>query len=329
MRRGRRFLYGMFACAFRVAGLATIAVGVLSLIAQCGGRARLPDEWRSRLRPLHVVHAGIERRNLIYVPEGKGPFPVVLAFHGGGGTPLHAAGLDGGELLEHARRRGFVVVFPRGVDKHWNDYRRDGVSIAHKTNRDDVGFTGALLDEVGRLVSVDASRVVATGISNGGFFSERLACDLSDRLMGIVVVAATLPANASTECKPSRAISVLVVNGTEDPLVPYGGGQVRAFFRDRGRVLSTDDTMAFWAAQARCVDGSIGELPALHGDDATRVVRHDWRCPGTRLELYEIRGGGHTWPGGKPYLAEAIVGRVSLQMSASLLVADLVAPQRP
>lgn len=308
---------------------AILGLSTLLLLMGCGARVRLPDEWRSRLRPLNVTHDGIERKNLLYVPEGKGPFPLVLAFHGGGGTPVHAAALDGGELLDHARRRGFAVAFPDGVDRHWNDHRNDATSQAHKTNRDDVGFVRALLDEIGRTTSIDPSRVYATGISNGGFFSQRLACDMSDRLAGVVVVAATLPEPAPAVCRPDHPITMIFVNGTDDPLVPYGGGQVRAFLRDRGAVLSTDATMAFWAKQAQCSQEETAELPVLHNDDPTRVVQHRWRCPGTRLELYQIKGGGHTWPGGRPYLGEALVGRVSRQMSVSLLIADLVAPKTP
>lgn len=308
---------------------AIFGLSAILLLMGCGARARLPDEWRSRLRPLHVTHDGIERKNLLYVPEGKGPFPLVLAFHGGGGTPAHAAALDGGELLDHARRRGFAVAFPHGVDKHWNDHRNDAISQARRTNRDDVGFARTLLDEIGRAVPIDPSRVYATGISNGGFFSQRLACEMSDRLAGVVVVAATLPEPAPAVCRPTRPVAMIFMNGTNDPLVPYGGGQVRAFFRERGAVLSTDTTMAFWAKQAQCSEKETAELPVLHDDDPTRVVRRRWRCPGTRLELYQIKGGGHTWPGGRPYLGEALVGRVSRQMSASLLVADLVAPQTP
>jgi polyhydroxybutyrate depolymerase len=120
---------------------------------------------------------------------------------------------------EIAASRGFIVAYPESVNTHWNDTR--ALSPA-----DDVGFVRALIAEVERAYPVDHARVYATGISNGGFFSQRLACDLSDQIAAVASVAATMPETLVPVCHPSRSVSVMFIQGTADPLVPIEGGAI-------------------------------------------------------------------------------------------------------
>ena len=260
---------------------------------------------------------GVERTYLVHLPPGAAdaPRPLLLVFHGGGGT---ARGMPRFTHLDAvADRAGLIVAYPQGIDRHWNDGRD---SIKNKV--DDVGFVRALIDALEHDYSVDRQRIYAAGISNGGIFVERLGCDLSDRIAGIAAVAGSLAQDYSTACRPPQPVSVLQFDGTADPIVPYGGGRVADFggHGEGGLVLSVADTTAFWARMDGCASASeLQPQPVLAAFDPTRVYFRDWRgChDGSAVALYQIQGGGHTWPGGPQYLPRFIVGRASRQIDAS------------
>src|SRR5262249_25082621 len=141
--------------------------------------------------------------------------------HGGGGHASSMPKFSGFDNLARDPHNLFIVAYPESLNKSWNDSR--GLSPA-----DDVAFVRALIDRLEDELPVDPHRIYATGISNGGFFSNRLACDLSDKLAAIASVAATMPTTLPESCHPLRPISVLYMNGTKDPLVPIGGGPIGA-----------------------------------------------------------------------------------------------------
>ncbi len=258
-----------------------------------------------------TLEVGGERRHyLIHVPEGlRGGAPVVLAFHGGNGNARQSPRTT--NLNAFADERGFVAVYPDALDGNWNDGR--GVGEA-----EDLAFVEALIDEVVAATGADPERVYATGISNGGFFSMALACQLADRIAGAGAVAATQAADLG--CEPSRPVPVTVIAGTEDPLVPYEGGQV---MEDRGLARAAQDTFDGWLGLNGCAEEPVRSDWSDHADDGTTV--HEQRaCAGTTAEvrLLEVRGGGHTWPGGSQYLPKFVIGRVSREFDATDLLVD-------
>ena len=253
---------------------------------------------------------GVQRTYYVYAPPGLArdkPAPVVLDFHGGGSDAATTARLTGMNRVADAHR--FRVVYPEGVGKRWNDTR--GLSPA-----DDVGFVSTILDRLRRDHGVDEKRVYATGISNGGFFTTRLACEMSRRVAAIAVVAATMPERLASQCAPERPVSALFFFGDRDPLVKIDGGPVAV---NRGRALSLAGAVDLW----RRHDGITRpaqreELPKRDASDGTSVVRESSSGgqDGSEVVLYLIRGGGHTWPGGRPYLP-LVVGVTSNQVDAS------------
>ena len=209
-----------------------------------------------------------------------------------------------------ADEEGFIVAYPDATNRHWNDTR--GLSPA-----DDVAFVRALVDELSRTYLVDPNRVYATGISNGGFFVQRLACDLTDKIAAVASVAATMPENLLPQCKPSRPISVLFMQGTNDPLVHSEGGIVG---RNHGRNTSLDVASKFWRDYDQTSAHSVSEaLPDVDPRDGTRVHLDIYTGgkKGTEVVVYTIQGGGHTWPGGSQYLPRLLVGHVSQDINAT------------
>ncbi len=148
--------------------------------------------------------------------------------------------------------------------------------------------------------------------------SFRLACSLSDRIRAIAPVTASIPPAILPLCGSESPVSLAVLNGTDDPLVPYYGGQIRVFRQQRGEVLSTDETIRIWLTKNRCTpEHKVTALPDLT-KDGTRVTKTEYNQCGTgsKVVLYRIEGGGHTWPGGRQYLPVRLIGRTSRDINA-------------
>jgi len=147
----------------------------------------------------------------------------------------------------------------------------------------------------------------------------RLACDAADIFAAVAPVAANLSVELARDCKPSRMISIAMINGTDDPMMPWLGGDIKIPGTRQGKVLSTQDTFEQWTRVGDCA------LPITHmernraTDDETSLVRHvAHECRNnSEVRLYEILGGGHTWPSGNQHLAPRMAGKVSSELNAS------------
>jgi polyhydroxybutyrate depolymerase len=259
--------------------------------------------------------AGVKRTYVLHVPPGiKGPVPLVLAFHGHFGTGADFSHLTGFDAL--ADRYGFIVAYPNGIKRGWDDGR------ALDKGHNDVGMVDALIAALSRRYPIDRKRIYATGFSNGGTFTQYLACTRSTVIAAIAPDAGPLPDVTGSNCRPKRAVSVFEMAGTTDPLVPYNGGEIRMAGFSRGTVWSAPRTVAFRAKNAHCRQHVSVALPRLVPSDGTSVTRTTYRAcdPGTNVVLISITGGGHTWPGGAQYLPKSIVGVASNQFDASKAV---------
>jgi len=279
-----------------------------------------------------LEYAGLQRSFFVHVPPGYSPgtpAPLVLALHGGGGRARNMAQLS--SFNREADRAGFLVVYPEGIDHHWNDGRGFNEYRAHRENINDVGFLAQLVTHLASRYSVDRTRVYATGVSNGGLMSNRLGCERADLFAAIAPVIGSMAAPIAAQCRPSRPLPVLMINGTEDPLVPWKGEAVRFGKRELGKIISIPALARFWAGHNGCgPQPQVTTLPDVDTKDGTRVVRH--RYTGCResvsVELYEVQGGGHTWPKGLKYLPEALIGRTSQDIDASRVISDFFTAHR-
>ena len=270
-----------------------------------------------------IISGGLERTYRVHISSSydqDNPTPLVIALHGGGGTGKGMVKLSGFNTV--ADRENFIVVYPDGFEKHWNDDR--GVQWqSHVENADDIGFISALIDRLSDELNIDARRVYVTGISNGGMMSHRLGCELSQKIAAISPVASNIPVSMASVWSPSRPVSVLIINGTDDPLERWEGGEIRLGRNTYGVVLSVADTVEFWVEKNRCSSPPvITHLPDKDPADGTTVRTEVYGgCEGgVEVVLYAIEGGGHTWPGGLPYLPESIIGRTSREFNASEII---------
>jgi len=268
-----------------------------------------------------IEAGGLRRTFVLHLPPSfpsGAAAPLVFVLHGGGGTGRRMERLTG--FSDLADRHGFIAVYPDAFERNWNDGRDDPNIRSQAEGIDDVGFISAVITQLSKEYPVDPRRVFSTGISNGGFMSQMLAARLSARIAAVAPVAAGMAPAVAASLRPSTPVSVLVMNGTEDPLVPYGGGPVA---RNRGETISTEEIIRKWAAANRCTGNPVTMLlPDTDPADGTRATKTSYTTCAQHsvVVLYRIEGGGHTWPGGPQYLPRALVGRVSRDLNASEVI---------
>jgi polyhydroxybutyrate depolymerase len=275
-----------------------------------------------------ITVKGIEREFYIYKPARSlpGSRPLLFVLHGGTGSAEQILfKTKAGELRQLAEKEGFLLVYPNGTPDepgskrhHWNDGRQIARWEAMAAGHDDLVFFEAMIDLFTKREGADPKRVYAVGISNGGMMSLRLALDLPQRFAAVCSIAANLPVNLKDR-QVATPVSILIMNGTDDKLMPYKGGYIIGQ-PNMGQVLSARDTALFWANANQCRQESETALLAdLQPEDGTKVTRLVYpNClKGAEVILYSIENGGHTWPNGEQYLPERLVGKVSRDLDAN------------
>lgn len=268
------------------------------------------------LRQLTVCSGGLDREFYAYIPatlSQSNAVPLVFVFHGGGGDAKGTMKLT--QFNSVADKGRFMAIYPQGIGKSWNDGRETAVSQAHRDKIDDVMFFDAMLERLSAEYRIDSNRVFVTGISNGGIFAHYLAAHRAEKIAAIAPVAGGIAEPFDARFKPTHPISVLMIQGTEDLLVPFDGGKVVGRgFRNRGRIVSTEKAIKLWLE----ADGISGQpnkkiLPDRDPTDGCRVESIVWSGGrgGSEVWLYRVEGGGHTWPGGSQYLPKTVIGRVT------------------
>jgi polyhydroxybutyrate depolymerase len=248
-----------------------------------------------------ISFGGLTRSFDVHVPasyDPQKPTPVVLNFHGYTSNSSQENMLSNMDAKSDAE--GFIAVHPQGTgtSPSWNAGACCGEAVTNKV--DDVGFVGAMLDKLEADLCVDASRVFATGMSNGGFLSHRLGCELADRIAAVAPVAGVL---GIPTCTPSRPIAVMHFHGTADPLVPYNGNMQMGF-------PSVPDTWHGWATRNGCTDQPF--MSFMKGDSSCQTYK---QCGGgVETILCTVQNGGHTWPGGLPVPS---LGNTTTDLSAT------------
>jgi polyhydroxybutyrate depolymerase len=188
----------------------------------------------------------------------------------------------------------------------------------HPEPADDVAFLNELLDALALKFSVDTHRIYATGLGDGGFMALRAGCTMADRIAAVAAVGADLP--KTMICLPSRAVSALFIDGTEDPIIPYSGGSYKP---GRFHVLSAEESAKTWAKFDRCEEKPAqGKLPALDKDKdkgakETKTITYNGCQDNAQVMLYAVKNAGNTWPGGEQYMSEKEVGKVSNAINAN------------
>jgi polyhydroxybutyrate depolymerase len=262
----------------------------------------------------------------IHVPPGldpSKPAPLVFALHGGGQNVYQFEGFA--HIRPKSDSSGFVLVEADGtpalgpsttpppaqdagvVLEVWNAGNCCEYAAEVNDNVDDVGFVSAMIDTVESQICIDPKRVFATGFSNGGMLSHRLACQLSDRIASIVAVSGgngqtdydKTPNETLFPCNPGRPLPVLHIHGTQDACYPFDGGWGPLSLVTFQPVMVT---IQDWLTRNGCGTGAPTNV--LTNGAATCNM---YPCPEAgEVELCTIDGGGHYWPGGDPWAGATV-----------------------
>ena len=245
---------------------------------------------------------GLKRSYQTYVPKGlpQGA-PLVLVMHGSGESAAEIRIGTGYGFERLADAHGFAVVYPNAYTFDWNDCSTIGDFSVNGRGVDDTGFLVALADKLTQELHSDKSHVFATGVSSGGFMSLRLAIEAPARFRAIAAVSANVHSPENFKCTPvGSGTSVMVMNGTKDPLVPFAGGasNLLGLFYKGGNVRSSRESAQYFAG----LNAMVGppKTSQMQLADGYAVEQMLWQNESkVEVELVAIQGGGHGLP--QPY----------------------------
>jgi len=221
----------------------------------------------------------------IYVPENvkdETNLPLVFNLHGRGSSGTQQQIYSA--MNEVADTAGFIVCYPDGIDEVWNSgFDPNGVN--------DTGFINALIDEIDKDYDINLDKVYTCGMSNGGYQSLYMACELTNRFAAVASVTGSMVKPVLDNCQPSKAIPVMQIHGTDDDTVLYGGSDI---------ATPIEEVVQFWAAHNAC--NSVGDTLQIENIDTTdnstaERIAYTNGTDNSEVIFYKITNGGHTWPG--------------------------------
>lgn len=238
-----------------------------------------------------IVHDGIVRSYKLYIPSiysGNMAVPLLFNFHGY--TSNSNEQMIYGNFRNIADTANFLVVHPQGTldvnnTTHFN-VGWGGSSV------DDVGFTEALLDSLSAAYSIDQNRIYAVGMSNGGFMSFRLACELSNKIAAVGSVTGSMTPSTLGNCNASHPMPIIQIHGTTDPTVPYNGSA--------GWTASITNVLNHWATFNNCSTvPTVVNVPNTNALDGSTVEKYTYENGDNCSEVvhFKVTNGQHTWPG--------------------------------
>ena len=238
-----------------------------------------------------MIHDGIQRDYILYIPaiyDGNTDVPLILNFHGFGSNANQQ--LVYGDFRDIADKEGFLLVHPEGTllngNQHWNVG-----SFTIGSTTDDVSFTEALIDELANQYAINLDRVYGTGMSNGGFMSFLLACQLSEKIAAVASVTGSMTPETYNACNAQHPTPILQIHGTSDSTVPYNGDTW---------TRSIEDVISYWANYNNCETNpttkALADIDPSDGSTVEHIVYIDGDN-GLTTEHMKVIGGGHTWPG--------------------------------
>ena len=282
--------------------LLTVTFLLFTLALGCKKDQLNPEIERGLVQNQVINVGGVDRNYHIYLPNNAVNAPVILLFHGNGGNYNDVLGITGVKApykvwLEMALEEDLIVIVPNGTlgsnDKRgWNDCRTDA---SGNPTINDVSFIENLLDYVQATYHSNESKVFAVGTSNGGHFAIRLAEEIPNRITAFASIVASNSKNTECNSLPVE-VSALFMNGTDDQILPYAGGQMPS---NRGEVQSTENTINYWVNKNSTETvPEITNFTDLNSNDNSTVIKYLYKNGNneTEVALYEISNGGHTEP---------------------------------
>ena len=253
-------------------------------------------EYQQRILKCELTHKGLDRYYYIQLahPEAEGLSSVLFNLHGYGSDAIEQMNYTNFNNLANTKENNFILIHPQGAplntaltssSSHWNS---GGWTIG--SNVDDVDFIDTIIKLVSQKYDLNQNRIYSTGMSNGGFMSYHLACNLSSKIAAVASVTGSMSSETYESCNPDHPTSILQVHGSIDVTVPFQGNSALG-------MRSVNDVMDYWKLYNACdVDPTSIIIDYF---DIEIAVQHDTysNCLNdVHVELYKIEGMGHTWP---------------------------------
>ena len=242
------------------------------------------------------THNGLERFYFIQEnhPESSGLSSVLFVLHGYGSTALRIRNYSSFNSLANTKENNFILIHPQGApmntslassSSHWNS---GGWTIG--SDVDDVDFIDSIINLVSKKYNINNDRIYSTGMSNGGFMSYHLACNLSTKIAAVASVTGSISSQTLDDCSPQHSTSILQIHGTLDATVPYDGNSSLG-------MESVDDLINYWKNYNLCdLSPIITTINTINPIGSYRHDKYSNCLNGVSIELYKIEGMGHTWP---------------------------------
>lgn len=286
-------------------------------------RFRAP-KWSLRTNSVSIED--VERTFDFYIPEKLSASPsLVFLLHGSDGSPQLMRYLTNYEFEKQANQRNnFILVYPQGFEKHWNDCRGTATYTANTSDINEIAFFKEMISFFNQEYSIDENRIFSVGYSNGGHMCFKLAFELPEKFKGIGVYNANVPELANNDCSlKNLPISTIIINGTEDPINPYGGGLVVVEGdSSRGSVLSSMQSFEYFKnlLPDTCLDQNLNRNSY---SDLVSGFSISCSNSGYQVELIKVQDGGHTMPliSKPPYLPSRI-GKTETSVNSAKLILD-------
>jgi polyhydroxybutyrate depolymerase len=293
-----------------------LAVSILSCSKSSTTASGPPADKPGEQKTITLTVDGNTRTFILYLPAGYTEtvkYPLIFAIHRGGGSAYEMTQVADFKTI--ADRDKVELVYPSGIQDSWNDGRP---TPSNQAGVNDVSFFRQISDYLIANYSIDSTKIYAAGISNGGFMASRLGCELSNKMAAIAVDAATIEQTmVYSACNPGRPVPAMYINGTSDPVAPFGGGAISSG-SGGGTVVSHAQAVAKWVGINGCdTTGIITNLPDIASDGTTiKETQYTRGINGSEVVSYVVTNGGHTWPQGYQYLPENVIGKTSQDMNA-------------
>jgi polyhydroxybutyrate depolymerase len=280
--------------------LAIIAVGIsfaaFPLIAK--GEFSPPQKSLTEGMELYTVVINKQERDfLVHKPTNYREdrlLPLVIAIHGYRMSAKSMAKVTGFNKV--ANKSGFVVAYPNGGNHQWN-----GKAIANLNTADDIDYIKAMVDLVKEKYEIDTKRIYVTGFSNGGFFSQRLVCDMPNTFAAVATVGSTMGQPLFDDCRRTTSPApMMIIHGTDDPIITAEGQIERVKRRFKtSNIISIPQLLSFWMTANHCLPNlPISTRIDVNSKDKRYAEQFVYACPKSSPLIYwAIHNGGHTWPG--------------------------------
>ena len=229
-----------------------------------------------------IYYGGILRSYYVAYPNNfSDPSGLIVNMHGFGGNA--SSQVSGTQMNAYAHPHNLAVVYPQGINSSIGSTSWNVGTFWDFNSQDDVGFIGAVIDDVASNFQIDLNRVYACGYSNGGYMAYELACDLSDKITAFGSVAGNFMLNVDQECDSSREVPIIHIHGTNDPTVDY-------YPPSFDQALTIEESIDFWSALNSF---NLESYEPLNSN--VEIYSYYKESSPAQFVHYKVIGGQHEW----------------------------------